>query len=161
MSLKENKYVPYATGIGLLGLAAVIVAFNSWPEKKFSQDLAYFSDDNGKTWYTDSIDLIPPYQHNGKEADGAVIYSYAGGSKQFCGYLFRFPEKIKQQIENAAAPGSGKTPHGIAYGTEIGGSREVESPGSTGHWAAMGTPAAGTITKITAPDGSDLDSVLP
>jgi len=164
-TLRTKKTFSVIFAIALLGVAGAVTGINYWPQKQFSRELAYFSDDDGKTWYADSIDHIPPYDHNGKEAVRAVIYSYADGKTDFCGYLMRFGPDVRKSLDAAIAGGAKANPpvrpHVIAYGIEFGTRAEVKSPGKNGGWIAMTSDKAAPVLQMKSPDGSALDSVLP
>src|SRR4051812_12636877 len=49
---------------------------------------AYFSDDDGQSFFIDQASQVAPFDHNGKEAVAAHVYSIPHG-KPFVGYLER------------------------------------------------------------------------
>src|SRR5205814_886672 len=48
----------------------------------------YFSDDDGKTYFQDDASNIPPFDHQGKQAVSAYVFTGSDG-KPFVGYLER------------------------------------------------------------------------
>ena len=155
-----------ALPITLIVLAISVLVYSYYPQRKYSQSLGYFTDDDGKTWYVDNIDTLPPYMHGDKKAVRAIIYSYAGGSKEFCAYLMCFSDDAKKKIENLAVAGpSNGSPtvsiHGIAYESESSAMIEVKKPLSSGPWVKINSPQGNTVMRVTSPDGSELDAVLP
>src|SRR5689334_3571232 len=66
--LSENKNLGLAAGIGLVVIAALIVARTFWPTRQADLNQAFYSDDDGKTWFTDSTFRVAPFDHNGKTA---------------------------------------------------------------------------------------------
>ena len=161
----KKKRIKIGIAAGCIVAAIAVFFLTSTSTPSFRTDLKYYSDDDGKTWYTDSTNNIPPYQHNGKTAHAAVIFSYAGGSKQFCGYLVRFPENVKSQIEKEAVEGAKRTPPvtaaSLAWGTEISQRMEVKAPSSPGPWVGIRSNEAAKTLDVKSPDGSELDQVLP
>src|ERR1700683_3680664 len=99
-SINKNKTWTTVLALSMIALAVALLAFELRPPRQFSQKEAYFSDDDGSSWYLDDINNIPPYTHNGKDGVRAVIYSYDGGSKEFCGYLMRFCPAVKKEIDS-------------------------------------------------------------
>lgn len=163
-SMQTMKGLWTGIAIGFIVLAGLFVTYQMWPEHKFSTDQAYFTDDDGQTWYLDSINNIPPYTHNGKEAVKAVIDSYAGGSKQFCAYLISFSPETKKAIEAAVAGAKDPNtmPATIAYGMAFGPSIQVKKPNSKDPWAPINSvDAKAVFAAVKSPDGSELDTVLP
>lgn len=163
MDEKKKKVYSLVLAVGLIGVSVLIIGYTSWPERKFSPGKAYFTDDDGKTWYEDSNDNIPPYQHNGKEAVGAIIYRTAKSSKPFCGFLFRFPANVKSQIEKEGVPPGtpGKSRSSIAYGPDVASQREVKAINSKGKWVPIGSSEGIAVMSVQSPDGSELDQVVP
>jgi hypothetical protein len=88
-------------------IAAAIAVCSHWPEKKADLNQALYSDDDGQTWFNDSIFRVAPFDHNGKTAVAAQIYSYDDGKKQFCGYLVRFMPDAKAQLDARSPMPSG------------------------------------------------------
>lgn len=145
-------------GAGSLILLAILISIhNLAPAKKYSQTTLYFSDDDGKSWYLDSNINIPPYDHDGHDAVGAALYRTARNSAPFCGYLYRFPDGTKKQLD-ALQPNARVS---AAYSSITAADMEVKSPGSSGNWYTVGTPGANKVMTIQSPDGSELDRVLP
>ena len=118
MGIREKLHEKRGLGLLVAGafvvLAASIVIYTYWPEKKPNLLQAFYSDDDGQTWFADSVYRVAPFDHNGKTAVAAQIYTYDDGKKQFCGYLSQFTPDAKARLEAAladakkrgAAPGS-------------------------------------------------------
>jgi hypothetical protein len=164
-TMRQKKGAMTGAAIGFVFLAAVSMAYQLWPQKHYSSTLTYFSDDDGNTWFLDSVDNVPPYDHDGKQAVRAVIYSYDNGSKKFCGYLMRFGPSVEKSVQAAIVAGAKKqppeTPQGIMNGIEFNASWEVKKPNSTDPWFRITSPKAQEALQVKSPDGSILDSVLP
>ena len=162
--MRKKPWLKYAV-MGAVVLAIGINAYHLWPEKKLSQTLAYFSDDDGKTWYADNRDNIPPYDHNGKQAVRAIVFSYANGSKQFCGYLLRYSPAVRKSIMDAVAAGAAHppalSPYAIAYGMNFVTTSEVKAAGSSEPWVPSTSDKGRTVMSVKSPDSSELDSVVP
>jgi hypothetical protein len=163
--LKESPSVAAGAAAIFVLAAAAIIAHAYWPEKKADLSQAYYSDDDGKTWFADSTFLVAPFQHNGNTALVAQIYSYDDGKKQFCAYLAQFTPQAKQQLEAALAdaqkngqpPGSVtlyQDPRFMKEGTE------VKLPGPGNPWISYGDPRAQSIFTIHSPDGTPVDQVF-
>jgi hypothetical protein len=164
-SINKNKTWSIGFGLAMVAAAGILLAVELKPPKQFSQKEAYFSDDDGSSWYLDDINNIPPYDHNAKQGVRAVIYSYDNGSKQFCGYLMRFGLAVKKRLDSAVVAAATQNPPvkaaQIAYGIDFAQLAEVKSPGSKSVWFSMTDPRAAAVLNIRSPDGSTLDSVLP
>ena len=62
----------------------------------------FYSDDDGKTWFADMPDKIPPFDHNGKPAYEVEVYR-SGEGTPFVAYMTSWEPEDKAAIE-AAAP---------------------------------------------------------
>jgi hypothetical protein len=131
---------------------------------------AFFSTDDGKTWFVDDNANIPPFQtKDGKTAVRAQIYT-CDTKTQFCGYLEAYSIPDKQMLEAAkAANAKGSPPPGGPMGGPMGypGQPMVKRPGAPANaWVPMG-PATMTlyqqVIQVRCPNGStdNLAKVFP
>src|SRR2546422_10453637 len=51
--------------------------------------LAWFTDDDGKTWFADDVNRLTPFDHNGRQAVMCFVYTCDGGKTKFVLYLSR------------------------------------------------------------------------
>jgi hypothetical protein len=58
----------------------------------------YYSDDDGASYYKDSVYKFPPYDHGGKTAYQAMILDDNG--HHFLGYLMRFTSQAHKMLED-------------------------------------------------------------
>jgi hypothetical protein len=73
---------------------------------------AFFSTDDGKTWFEDDIEKLPPFEHDGKTAYRAYVFTCDGGKTQWVGYLQRYAKAIREK-NNRARRGTGPITDGI------------------------------------------------
>jgi hypothetical protein len=120
---------------------------------------AFFSVDDGKTWFTDILTNVPPYDKDGKQAIRAFVFRCSDG-KEFVGYLQRFSPDAKRAIEQIQTPDPNRTgpPDTSAIRMAYTVGREVKRPGDT-KWisGAQGLESAQIIT-VKCPNG-DGDAV--
>ena len=68
---------------------------------------AYYSDDDGQTYFKDSVYKFPPFDHGGKTVVQAVLAESNG--HRFVGYLMRYTpqarEKLQQKYDGAMKNG--------------------------------------------------------
>jgi hypothetical protein len=161
-SLKQKPWIGFViTGVFVL-ISAAIVTATYWPVKKANLAQSYYSDDDGQTWFADSAFLVPPFEHNGKTAVAALIYSYDDGKKQFCAYLAEYTPDAKKKMESAqsAAERAGQSPGSIALYRDPQFMKQglrVKKPGAGKPWIPYGDPKANEIFTITSPDGTAVD----
>lgn len=119
--------------------------------------MAFFTDDDGATTFQDDVTKIPPFDHHGKEAVRAYLFSSKG--KQFVGYL--------EKYSNAAQAKLAGLKMDVKHAMEIERARsavvpDVKRPGEK-KWVPRTSPAGQKIIDVSAPDGSksDIEPVLP
>src|ERR1035437_8173586 len=81
------------TAMVVIPLALLALAVVAWQSAGGSSSYtrvgkAFYTDDDGVTFFVDSADKIMPFDHNGKPAVGAAVYAAADG-KPFSAYLMR------------------------------------------------------------------------
>lgn len=115
---------------------------------------AYFSVDDGATFFVDDANKLPPFDHNGKPAYRCMVYTKDNRKTLFVGYLLRYPVDAKTKFE--ASLKSNDPGKSMREGTILAASAEVKAPGQ-GEWISTTSPAA---VAIMNPAG-DPDPVLP
>jgi hypothetical protein len=89
-TIRKNKSAGFTVAAVLLLLASV-VAFVSAHSGRIPSNLtrAFYSDDDGKTFFVDNLDKAYPFDHNGQQAYRAYVFKGASGSA-FVAYLERY-----------------------------------------------------------------------
>jgi hypothetical protein len=155
-AIQKNKYVGVGTAIFLFLLAALIIARTFWPTGSHGTAAgAFYSDDDGKSYFSDTIFHFPPYERDGRTVYAAMVYS--SGSGNFVGILARYKPETKKLLEDAYA----KTQSGemampdfkelLASQSRSG--FEFKVPGSD-KWQ-------NNLPFVKAPDGGDCMMVMP
>ena len=146
-TLNEKPAIAYG-GFGVLLLIAigVLVLYlrsgtKTAPPTKPSGDQAYYSDDDGKTWFADALQKATPFKHNGKDAVRAMVYRCSDG-KTFVNFLARHTELGRQQkgmaLEIAARPQFADHPL-----------TEVKKPNST-TWVPVDSKSMAKLSDVIA-----------
>jgi hypothetical protein len=155
VNLREQLQKRPATGIGL-GIAVVAVACvfifrqgsNSSGQSFVSS--AYYTVDDGKTYFADSFLKPYPFDHNGQQAVRACVYQVPGG-QPFVAYLERYTDAGKAQV--APLLGSDDVVKQQQYvairGTEL----EVKRPGDK-VWVAAGSGRGASVMNVGPRPGS-------
>ncbi len=163
--LSNDKKMGVAIGIALILVAALALAIQFWPKRKANLEMAYFTDDDGKTWFEDSTYQVAPFMHDGKTAVIAEIYSYDNGSKRFCAYLAKYTPDAQKRLEAALADArsKGQPPDSIELYHDPGFIRTgmlAKLPGDNNSWIPYTDSRVGQIFSIHSPDGSQVDEVF-
>jgi hypothetical protein len=154
---QNNKVAGIVTGVVLLAVAAAIITYTYWPRgTRGTASGAFYSNDDGKSYFTDTIYHFPPFQLDGKDVYGAFVFT--GNSGKFVGLLFRFTPQAKKTLEDSYA----KTESGAQPLTEfrellasvMRSGVEYKLPGDNQSWS----PAQ---PHVKSPDGGDCFMVMP
>ena len=117
--------------------------------------LAWYSDDDGKTWFAEEADKLTPFDHNGKQAVMCFVYSCDGGKTKFSLYLARCNPAGKLKIEDMAKQRK-VDPRMVVSGPRP---MDVKKPGESS-WTTMNDPKAQEIMEPKCPDGSKTDIIM-
>lgn len=132
--LNEHKGVAVGATIGIVVLAIAGVAWFSAAGNANGDgnpQSAFFTNDDGKTFFVDAASKIPPFDHNGKPAYGCYVFTNDGGKTKYVAWMYRYTAEGKKRFES----------HRIAKGAEIASQpfqyMEVKKPGDPA-WVAAG-----------------------
>jgi hypothetical protein len=162
-AIKDNRKLGGALASVLITLAFAAVTYQFWPQRKPELAMAFFTDDDGKSWFADSLDHVAPFDHDGKEAVLAEVYTFDDGSKKFCAFLEKYTPDAKRQLEAAMADAKaqGLGPDTVKLQrdpTFVQSGLMVKSPGSQSQWVHWNDPNATKVLAIQSPDGSTIDA---
>jgi hypothetical protein len=166
MALRESMNQKPA--IATVAAIVVIIAFSlviyfeksSGAPKSGALTTAFYTVDDGATYYPDDINKIPPYDNNGHEAVRAYVYR-CGNGKPFVAYLEAFTPDAKKAIE---ASGSGPAFGGAELAGDMGSSRgRLLKPPLTGDkgWVRQGDPGFSEVSEIHCPAGETNQDIHP
>jgi hypothetical protein len=161
-SLREKKHLSLMAAVVFLLLAGAGLAYQYWPEKKANLSQAYFSDDDGQSWFADDTTKLAPFDHNGKTALMAEIFTYDNGSKKFCGYLEKYTPEAQAKLKTAFADAKahGQSPASIELFHDhafLDSALLVKKPGAENPWMAFTDPKVSDVLSVHSPDGSAVD----
>lgn len=150
-------------------VAAVAIATAIWQvfggrhRAENSYHRAFYSDDDGKTWFLDDVVKITPFDHNGRQAVRAAVFR-CPNTGPFVAYLQKYSDQAKAKLDAALATGPSSGGAGML---ELMAPMDVKRPGDS-NWisGSGGTNAISSeyrkVTNPTCPDGSaDLIPVTP
>lgn len=152
---------------GLVGLAVAAahpLGCGDSGEPKTGQ--AYYTVDDGATWFADDAGKIAPFDRGGKPAYQCFVWTCDGGKTQFVSHLQRYTPDAKAKLEASRGPGGSPTSGGgmKQTGMTAVAGVEVKAPktGDAG-WVKLQTPRGAQIADPKCPDGNsdDLQPVLP
>ncbi len=137
--------------------AGTIASYYLWPHReRLNPTVVFYSDDDGQTFFRDSVYKFPPFDHEGKTAVEAMVAESNG--HRFVAYLMRYTpaaqEQLKQKYNEAIRENLSvqETVLNFISSPEIGlRGMEMKLPGSGNEWV----PRSQIRTlDVKAPDGS-------
>lgn len=109
--LNANPAITTGATIVIIVIAVGFIIFSAWPSggpKTPSQ--AFFTVDDGATWFADDVKKVAPFDKDGKPAFRAYVFKC--GDKEFVAYMDRFIPAAKAQLDALGAP---PTPPSMEY----------------------------------------------
>ena len=147
MGLREtlNQNPKITTGV-TAGLVLVILAYLLYsgmsggrPGVGSSASKAFFTDDDGKTWFADDAKKVSPFDHGGKQAVLARVYKCGG--KTFVNHMERYTPEAKKKVEEVIAKGKVQND---PTALDVGAGLQVKAPGQK-DWVSSTDPKAPQI----------------
>lgn len=157
LMMEKKQATPILAGaLLLIGLGAmtyqIISAGSSNARREINQ---YYSTDDGKTWFPDSEERFPPFDHAGAQAVRAHVFHC--GDKTFVGYLEEFTPEAKHIIQTvtlaakSAKPGDKPPPELARIGDAQRNGRVVKRPGEAS-WVPINGSAGAAVKTVFCPD---------
>jgi hypothetical protein len=154
-ALQQKPAMALAMGAGLivivLSLAAIQFSGGSSGDGG-RPDEAYFTTDDGQTWFADGADKLAPFTHDGKEAVRAYVFKCGG--KKFVNHLERYTaESVRKLTALNEAMRAGK---GVPPVAQLASMREVEvkKPGAAEWVSTKSAAKAAGVVRVVCPDGA-------
>lgn len=166
MGIREtlNRNPAITTGGTLVIIIAALVVIgwqtmSGGPPKPPTK--AWFTTDDGKTWFSDDIQKIAPFSKDGKDAVKIYLFSCKGGKDPFPVYLERCTPEVAKKLAEARTKNTPEAEASIAMMME--GGVEVKRPGDTQWIKNTDYQKFAEVTTIKCPDGNtqDLVPVMP
>jgi hypothetical protein len=168
--MNEKPAVAAGVAIGLIVLAVVGILWYSGSiggggpagADGIGDAQRYYTVDDGKTWFADSYNKIPPYEKDGKTAVLAKVFKdLDNGGALFVGYLTRHTPEAKRMLEERQQKGATADLGPIELAA---GGIEYKKPltGDTG-WMRSGDPRISQmIGDLKSPKGSqNIEEAFP
>jgi hypothetical protein len=137
LSIREKLQKNPSLVAGLAGVVIIAAVISIVMQAKSSSgggSKAYFSVDDGQTYFTDSKFMVPPYDKGGKPAVRAHVFMCGG--KPVVGYLSRYTEdalKVMEDVKQAKAEKRPPKNIGALMSLSSAGI-EVKKPGAGNPW---------------------------
>jgi hypothetical protein len=164
MTLREklnDKKVGAGVAVALLLLACIILTyyFLSHSSEHANVSTRYYSDDDGQTYFKDTLFKFPPFDHDGKTAVQAVLGESNG--HDFVAYLMRYTPEAQKQLQqkyyDAEKNGLSPQKNVLDLVTQLSGEIQVKLPGSGHSWLPVSQ--VGTLD-VKSPSGDVPDKYI-
>lgn len=142
-------------GASLLVIGGLVTAYlsagqNSGP-RPVSEGKAFFSTDDGKTWFADSVSMPTPFRKDGKVAYRVFVWRVNDG-EPFVSHLFRTSAVPAENVDSSRAPQMDRR---ARPSLSASGGAEVKKPGAPeSAWVRADSPEGEALAKPRGPDGS-------
>jgi hypothetical protein len=110
-------------------------------------NMAFYTTDDGATFFADDLGKVPPFDHDGKPAVEAFVFTCDDGQHHFVQYLRKYSDEVKQQLEAT------HTTVTLTPGL-------IKRPGDA-KWISETYPQASTIMTPKCPDGTGPGPIRP
>jgi hypothetical protein len=146
---------PWATG-AFFASAVVLLAMiglhacGGPPKRAAGPGKAFFTVDDGKTWFADDATKLPPFDHEGKTAYRAQVFR-CGTGEAFVGFMESYSSENQKQLQAAV---DSHSPDLVDLESEL--HAMVKKPGDA-RWVTFSPGADAEYRKVllaTCPDGS-------
>jgi hypothetical protein len=117
----------------------------------------YYSDDDGKTFFEDDRTKVPPYDHNGKTACRARLFTCDGGKTKFVGWLERYTPEGKRMMEETIKRAAGGP---VLIEDQTGLQLKKPRTGDKG-WVTATDQSVIRIRDVNCPNGTPAEPVPP
>jgi hypothetical protein len=152
-TLNQNPGITTGITAGIIVIALIIIGWQltgaggpDIPTK------AYYTTDDGATWFADDINKIPPFDKDGKPAYRVHVFKCTDG-KEFISHMERYTPEAQKKLEEARAAGDQADPAVYEEVSMTG--IEVKRPGTGDQgWVKQSDyEKAAQITAPTCPGG--------
>jgi hypothetical protein len=109
-TLNKNPGITTGATAAIILIALIVIFMQLRGDSGMSGDnLAWYSTDDGKTWFSDDASKLPPFDKDGKKAYKVYVYKCADG-KEFVSHLERYTPEAKVALEKAQKEGPNADP---------------------------------------------------
>jgi hypothetical protein len=132
-TLNRNPAITTGATIAVIVLAIGVIVWEILPPRAPRVPTqAYFTIDDGATWFPDDINKVAPFDHDGKEAVRCCVYKCSSTGTVFAGYLEKYTKAMQSKITAAKSSNSGE-PDTL----DMDNGRLVKKPQSSDKWVRI------------------------
>lgn len=159
--IKQKQSSAATLVLAILAILAGVLGYRSFADAGGDRAVgkAFYSVDDGRSYFVDDADKIIGFDHGGEPAYRAYVFRAEGGAP-FVGYLERFTPEARERITQRAT--SDRRPDAAAMCSVPTSDRQIKKPGGS-RWYSRRDPQASEVIRIQAPGEptAALEPVLP
>jgi hypothetical protein len=160
-TLNKNPSITTGVTIGIIVVALVAIIWQAMGNRPdMTPPRTFYTTDDGKTWFDDEANKIPPFEAKGGQAVRCYVFRCGETGTKFCGSLERYKPEAAQKMADLIKNKS-EDPMAMEQLQMTG--MEIKKPGDA-KWVNRNTPQAEKImSDIKCPDGTqnNLEPVSP
>jgi hypothetical protein len=159
--LKTKPYAGMIAAVALLGVSGYLTLAFIRDYTSSGPGTAYFSDDDGKTFFSGDIMELPPFERGGKTVVRAHVFECSG--VRVVGYLSRYTTEALAAFEEAKKfKGTNKPPPNLDVIMNAGTrGTQVKRPGEAKWTGWENQEQVARLRGFLCPDGSSPQEVDP
>lgn len=166
-TLNRNPAITTGVTIAIIVAALIVILWQTVGNNRAGKiaTQGHFTTDNGATTFVDSLENLPPFMKDGKQAVRAYLFKCSDG-KPFVAYLERYAPEAKKLLEQARAKVKTNPQDPMAmeasYSMAMQMGAEVKKPLDPGPWHSQRDYTGYyQVVQIKCPDGSTNESLEP
>jgi len=155
---RQRKRLKAVMAAGLLLTALVFLGVRLRGSAPPPPPMAFFTTDEGRTVFVASVTRIPPFEHQGREAVRAMVYTCTQCRTQWVAYLIQYTPTAQGILRDA-----GQNLANLRFAFDAagaGGGELVKRPGDT-VWVPALDPRAENIRMGGCPNGHPIAMAQP
>jgi hypothetical protein len=105
-TLNQNPAITTAATVVIIVVTLGLIIYQTWDfgEPRYEPPAkAWFTVDDGKTWFADEISKQPSFDYGGRTAYRVFVYTCDDRKTVFAGYLMRYTAEARQKLAQGAA----------------------------------------------------------
>jgi hypothetical protein len=158
--LNEKPAITTGVTIGIIVIAFAFILYQVFGGDGSSVTIPdqFYTVDEGATRFTDDPSRAAPFQHEGKEAVRAFVYTCDENKTSFVGYLERLSPEAKKKYDALPAT-SADSPPSLEADTIMSEGSEVKKP-KVGKWVKRNSAEGEKITNVTCPNNTGVAQMV-
>lgn len=132
-SMSRHSQISTMMAVAILVVAIGFIVWNlAGASPSAGSQQSFYTTDDGKTWFADDVNKLPPFDHDGMPAVRVVVFTFEGSQTPFAGYLVRYTPEAKAMLEEyQQAVKNRQTPTPIDLGKINHAGMEYKLPGTS------------------------------